>query len=654
MSAKRAELITVDTDKCVGCNQCIAVCPIPSANYVVRENGASKVKIDNDKCIRCGACVKACEHDARQFVDDTERFFADLEAGKKISIIGAPALRVNFANYKKLFGYLRSKGVFRFFDVSFGADITTWAYLKAIEQNNISTVIAQPCPAIVNFIEMHEPDLIEQLSPVHSPMMCTAVYMRKYEKAKEPIAFLSPCIAKYDEINDPENDGLVQYNVTYQKMQEYIDKNGINLPSFEEIDFENNPYCGLGLVFSRPGGLRENVEHYTRDAWVRQIEGGELAYSYLEDYAKRVKADKPVPLLVDILNCAFGCNQGTAVTDHMDIDEIDATLNALKNKAINDTKEIKRRHPFAAKEEVYTLAEWCEKTLRLEDFIRGYTDRSDATHANTTIEQFPEEIYKDLHKTDEQSRKINCTACGYNSCKTFVQAIAEGQNSKENCIFFNQKEVEIEREGITQKNDELQEYVGELDSQKESRKQELEQLSGAVDAIMGQVQEIMATQQSHANKVSNIQKGLMDELSSTSGRLNDSVEKIGVSLAAFSEANKRVVGVADQTNLLSLNATIEAARAGEHGKGFAVVANEVRALAGESRKTVESTQDSEVEITTQLDAMAESTKELEEKKDLAATEFDGLTQSLESDLKHCEEIIKSIEGAAASIKAINV
>lgn len=57
-----------------------------------------------------------------------------------------------------------------------------------------------------------------------------------------------------------------------------------------------------------------------------------------------------------------------------------------------------------------------------------------------------------------------------------------------------------------------------------------------------------------------------------------------------------IAGIAEQTNLLALNASIEAARAGEQGKGFAVVAEEVRKLAEESTKAVESIKDTIVNV----------------------------------------------------------
>ena len=95
------------------------------------------------------------------FNDDTDDFLKDLSSGKKISLIVAPSIRVNIPNYKKVFGYFKSIGVNFIYDVSFGADITVWAYLKTIKDKNLSSIIAQPCTPIVNYIERYDPTLIE-------------------------------------------------------------------------------------------------------------------------------------------------------------------------------------------------------------------------------------------------------------------------------------------------------------------------------------------------------------------------------------------------------------------------------------------------------------------------------------------------------------
>ena len=103
-----------------------------------------------------------------------------MRSGKKISVIIAPAFLANYPNeYGRVLGYLKQKGVNHIYSVSFGADITTWDYLRYITENNFTGGISQPCPAIVNYIEKYIPELIPRLVPIHSPMMCTAIYVKK-------------------------------------------------------------------------------------------------------------------------------------------------------------------------------------------------------------------------------------------------------------------------------------------------------------------------------------------------------------------------------------------------------------------------------------------------------------------------------------------
>ncbi|MEG0615816.1 MAG: 4Fe-4S binding protein, partial [Oscillospiraceae bacterium] len=70
--------ITLNPEKCVGCNSCVRVCPTHEANVAhADENGKIIISINDEKCIKCGECIRVCSHEARDYNDDTEQFFDD-------------------------------------------------------------------------------------------------------------------------------------------------------------------------------------------------------------------------------------------------------------------------------------------------------------------------------------------------------------------------------------------------------------------------------------------------------------------------------------------------------------------------------------------------------------------------------------------------
>lgn len=580
---KYNQVIYLNEEKCAGCNKCIDNCPVIGANKGYLVDGNNKVKINGDKCIHCGECIKVCDHSARDYNDDSDDFFKDLFSGNKISVIAAPSIIVNLPNHKKIFGYLKSKGVNFIYDVSFGADITVWAYLKAMKEKALTSMIAQPCPAIVNYIERYESMLLDRLAPIQSPMICTAIYMKKYKNIGDKIAFLSPCIGKSDEIHDENTKEYVNYNVTFKRLCEYITKNNINLDNYEEFDYDDVK-CDLGFLFSRPGGLKENIELRVENAWVRQIEGQQHAYDYLNEYKKRINSGKNLPLVVDILNCSNGCNLGSAIESGNDItiDDCDDKFNNLKRIKLEEHDK------FFVKKKKDKLFNMFDKMFDLEDFKRNY-NRNQAVYGieEPTISQF-NEIYKKLNKLTELQKNINCSSCGYGSCKNMAIAIHNGLNVLSNCIDYNRQEVRNEQQLLEDNHNQMK-VLEELNQLTEEKLRDAQVLKKRVSDIISSVEQVSQGNEECAIAINKISNDISDVFDTTNV-LKDSVSEMQEKLNTFSIASEQIVNIASQTNLLALNAAIEAARAGDSGRGFSVVADEVKNLSYQSKDVATSTQ----------------------------------------------------------------
>ena len=433
-------------DNCVGCNKCIATCSCVGAcvSTEADENGRSRIMVDGSKCIACGACFDACEHNAREYTDDTEAFFDDLSRGENISILIAPAFKANYPDeYGRVLGILKNLGVKRMINVSFGADITTWGYINYIQRYDFHGGISQPCPAVVTYIEKYHPELIPKLFPVQSPLMCAAIYARSKMGVTGRFAFISPCIAKKLEIDDPKNQGLVSYNVTFSHLIEYVRSHGLDAePVTDEIEY------GLGSFYPTPGGLMENVRWLLgEDTFIREICGEKRLYAYLRGNAKTIAEGTGAFLLYDALNCENGCICGTAVDP-----EVSGNDKALSN--LLKIRESVKRDSDGAWARDLTPAQRMDllneqfSDLDLDDYLREYTDLSGDVKERIPNESDLELIYLMMRKDTEESRRINCSSCGYDTCRDMACAIHNGFNHRENCVYYLKKEVEDEREQL--------------------------------------------------------------------------------------------------------------------------------------------------------------------------------------------------------------
>lgn len=599
MSNQSVEALVYTNDNCVGCNKCISACPVLTANRAVEENGQNKIVVDGKACISCGACFDACAHDARSYHDDTERFFEDLKRGEKISLLLAPAFLANYPKeYETVLGGLKQLGVNRIISISFGADITTWGYIKYITEHNFTGGISQPCPAVVGYIEKYIPELIPSLVPVHSPMMCGAIYAKKYMKITDKLAFISPCIAKKNEIDDPNCGGYVSYNVTFDHLMEYVRRNNISGPKVtDEIEY------GLGSIYPMPGGLKENVYWFCgEDVFIRQIEGEKHAYEFLEDYKERVLGKKELPFMVDALNCAKGCIYGTGVEEEKTrTDDILYELQKIKAASKKTGKGHTWSKNLTPKQRLAHLNRQF-RNLDINDFIRHYTDKSKGLEINKPGNAELDAIYASMEKHTKAEQHINCSACGYTTCKEMATAIHNGCNNKDNCIQYIKGEVEKEGNIARQMAREMEGKNAEIQSKNELIAELIAEVSVDFESLDTSITEMSIGNNSNAEESTGISTSMSDVVTFCDD-LKNALEKIQSLLVKLEENNTEITDVAEETNLLSLNASIEAARAGEAGRGFAIIAENIKKLADHSKDTASDSDQNKEQIQSAIEEL---------------------------------------------------
>lgn len=609
--------ITVDEDKCINCHMCIAVCPV---KYCIDGTG-EKVSINHELCIACGTCVRACKQKARGIKDDLPELLAALEAREPVVAIAAPAIVSSFpGRYRNFMGWLKRLGVSAFFDVGFGAELTVKSYVEHIKKNDPRLVIAQPCPAIVSYIEIYRPELLGHLAPADSPMLHTVKLIREYwpEWAGHKVLVLSPCAAKKREF---EETGLGDFNVTFGSFAALMRERKVELSREQPADFENPP-AERGVVFSSPGGLLRTA---TRDvpgigSVARKIEGPELIYPYLDKLADSL--EKGVnPLLVDCLNCEYGCNAGPGT---LNLDKSPDEFERAVELRREESERAYLRRPGSDRAASRKMARVLDKYWRPGLYARAYVDRSSNYRlVMPTTSQF-EEIYAALLKTVENDH-LNCAACGYKSCEGMAIAVFNGLNKIENCHLYRQKLIAREKdivldstlrlhreiEGATTSINRIRQTLVELEDASQSQFSALQESAAAVEemnATLGSASGLASGRRDQIDKLAQAVRSGESDMGATV----DAIRRVSQGVTGINEMTGVIHDVAERTNLLSMNAAIQAAHAGAAGKAFAVVAGEIRVLAeatGENAKRISASIGSIVEQIRSSDQISARTGE---------------------------------------------
>ncbi len=362
-----------------------------------------------ERCISCGSCITVCPQQAKSYRTEYGKVLQMMEDREPMAISLAPSFASYYSDWEqtRLPSALRMLGFRYVGETAQGAWHCATATRQYIQANPDQTHICSACPALVNYIRYKMPEVRHLIVPVVSPMIAHARLIR--EKFPElRVVFAGPCVAKKDESTWPGNEQVMDAVLTFEELDELFRLKNISFEQCEESTFDEQ-VNGHARTFPAEGGLLKTAGLSTDvlDQTVVAVSG----ISELRDVLAHLKEHGTAPVIIEPLFCENGCINGPLMKP-------DNNAFVSREKVLQYAATYPG-HPAPDKE----LFEQMElQRLPLIDIpAKKYSE---------------EQILEVLRKTgkNQPEDELNCTACGYPSCREKAIAVLDEMAELEMCV----------------------------------------------------------------------------------------------------------------------------------------------------------------------------------------------------------------------------
>ncbi len=314
--------ISRDSGKCILCGDCVRVCnEIQNVGAIDFAHRGSKMIISTafgkplaeSPCVGCGQCVGVCPTGAIVVKKNIGQVWKALDNPEvKTTVQIAPAVRVALGKglnipdgenaMGKIVAALHRMGFDEVYDTTLGADLTvveeTAEFIERLEEGNNIPLITSCCPGWIQYCEKKHPELLGNISTCRSPMQMMASILKEQSKKSSREMFhvaIMPCTAKKFEADRDEfkTDGNpnVDVVITTQELILMIKESGIMFDELEpeSVDMPFGTVSGAGVIFGVTGGVTEAVlrrvsENKSRTALMQVEKAGQRGMDGIKEF----------------------------------------------------------------------------------------------------------------------------------------------------------------------------------------------------------------------------------------------------------------------------------------------------------------------------------------------------------------------------------
>jgi len=427
ITERASQVIFVNKATCRDCYRCVRVCPVKAIK--MHDGQASIVA---ERCLSCGTCVRECPQHAKKYRQDLGNVKRLLASGDRIACSLAPAFAGFFADRlrRRIPSVLRLLGFSHVSETAIGAFYAAQATVKFWEkQGKEQPLIISACPACVEYILHYMPQHTSNIVPVVSPMVAHAKYIRKRFGNDMKVVFIGPCIAKKVEAENAEGTGFVDAALTFEEFSQWLAEENIDIASCEESGFDATPR-GAARYFPLEGGCIKTAG-WSGDRLDENI----IAVSDIVNVQHALESCRPGQI-IEPLFCPQGCicgpgsvHQDTPAGLRHNVIEFSKTGFPKNNEQLLNDEQIKQESQLTAADEAF-----------LETLTKHYKPLVPFKRKEVTETQL-REVYEKAGKTAPEDF-LNCSSCGYHSCRELAIAVVEGLASPEMCVPFYRKTAE--------------------------------------------------------------------------------------------------------------------------------------------------------------------------------------------------------------------